>query len=230
MSNSGIFILGSTGGTGELLTRNLAGDRAVTVMHRTDKRREDFEAMGATVIMGDAMDRASMFAATQTAAGSCDTVVSLLGGIPFTDPDGWPDYTGNVNAIDAALEVGIQRFILVTSIGTGSSSGWVPEESFLIPLLELKTRAEQYLQNSSLDWTIVKPGGLGKPGEFPDAPDEVLVTENPAVRGVIERGPLADVITQVIRDSDGRTFGRQLHVAAHKLQCFDGEPEPFSLS
>ena len=225
MNKSGVFILGSTGGTGEMITRRLIEDRPVSVLHRSDKRRDEFEALGIQVIAGDAMDRDSMMSAAAEAAKTCDVLVSLLGGIPFTEPEGWPDYTGNVNAMDAAAAAGIKRFIFVTSIGTGSSSGYVPEASFLIPLLELKTRAEDYLKNTDLDWTIIKPGGLGKPGEFPEAPEHALVTENHGVRGVIERGPLAEVIVQVVDDPDGRTLGKELHVAAHKLQFFEGTPE-----
>ena len=165
-------------------------------------------------------DEVSTTPLARRASGSCEVAISLLGGIPFTDPEGWPDYTGNVNAIDAAVEAGFKRFIFVTSIGTGTSHGYVPEESFLIPLLELKTKAEDYLRESDLDWTIVKPGGLG---DFPDEKGQPLVTENPGLRGVIEREPLADVIVSIIDDPDGRTSGKELHIAAHKLQFLDGD-------
>ena len=226
VSKNGVFILGSTGKTGELLTTALLPDRDVVVMHRNDKRRDQFETLGARVMLGDAMDRDSMFAVTAEAAADCNVVVSFIGGIPFSDVDAWPDYTGNVNAIDAALAAGIRRFVLVTSIGTGSSVAWVPENSaFLLPLLELKTHAEEYLRSTDLDWTILKPGGLADSADYPDD-EPVLLTENPAVRGVITRKSLADAAAQIIADHGGKTFGKELHAVAHKIAVFEGEPVP----
>ena len=197
-------------------------------MHRSDKRRNDFEAMGARVLMGDAMNREEIFAATEEAASTCNRVVSLIGGFPFSDPNTWPDYTGNVNAIDAAIAAGIPRFIFVTSIGTGKSFQYVPEESVTRGILQLKTKAEDYLRDTNLDWTIVKPGGLGKPGSIPKS-GAAFLTENEAVRGAIDREELAELIAQVVNDQSGVTTGRTLAAAAVKVQVFEGEHTPFEI-
>ena len=229
MASKGILILGSTGLAGQLLAEKLAPEQPVVVMHRREDRRSEFEEFGARVLIGDAMDRDAMFAVAAEAATQCGTLVSLIGGIPFNDPETWPYYTGNVNAIDAALAAGIQRFVFVTSIGTGSSMAWVPENSsFLMPILELKTRAEDYLKQTTLDWTIVKPGGLiDKFDEsYELAYDQLVVTENPAIRGVVTRKLLADATAAVIRNP-ASAKNRELHVVGDQIKMFEGEPTPF---
>lgn len=232
MADQGVLILGSTGLAGQLLAEALAPERPVVVMHRNGDRQAEFEGFGARVLIGDAMDRDSMFAVAAAAASDCDTLVSLIGGIPFNDPGTWPDYTGNVNAIDAAVAAGMQRFVFVTSIGTGSSFKWVPDNSeFLKPILELKTRAEEYLQQSGLHWTVVKPGGLID--KFDESyridADQLLVTENPGVRGVVTRKLLADVTLQVLMNP-ASSAGRELHVVGDQVEYFDGDAPPFEFN
>lgn len=219
----GVFVLGSTGPAGEVFVRKIrAKGRPVVVMHRSDARRSDFEALGVEVVVGDAMARDSIFAATRLAAEHCNVVVNYMGGFPFSDPSTWPDYEGNKNAIDAALAASIERFIFVTSIGTGESFQYVPDTSVTRPILQLKTRAEAHLRDSQLYWTIVKPGGLGKPGSVPRTGKPIL-TENAAVRGSIDREDLADAVLQVLDDQRGVTFGKALHVVATNIKVFKGE-------
>jgi nucleoside-diphosphate-sugar epimerase len=230
MNSPGIFMLGSTGPTGEMVTqRLLADDATVVVLHRTDKRREEFEKLGATVMIGDATNREELFACMEAAAPKCSVVVNLLGGNPFDSPDNWPDYTGTVNAVDAAIDTGMQSMILVTSIGTGASLQWVPEESFLIPLLELKTKAEQYLQQSELQGLILKPGGLGRPGEDLTPIGKVLLTENHGVRGLLPREDLAATIVQVLTNFSDKLYGRELYIVADRIEEHAGKATQFEI-
>ncbi len=65
--------------------------------------------------------------------------------------------------IDAARAAGVKRFVLVTVIGAGDSADAVPlparrGHNDVIPL---KNQAEDYLRASGLDYTIIRPGGLG---------------------------------------------------------------------
>jgi nucleoside-diphosphate-sugar epimerase len=134
--NEGIFVLGSTGPTGEILVRDLcAAGQTVWVMHRTDQRRKEFAELGAKVLLGDAMDRDSVFSATANAAAECSTVVNLIGGDPTQPPVTWADGEGNMNSIDAAADSNFSRYIFVTSVGTGSSWRHVPEDAFTRPIL-----------------------------------------------------------------------------------------------
>ena len=229
MDKNGIFILGSTGPTGEIVTRELlAAGKHVVVMHRSDKRVAEYTELGAKVVMGDAMDRDSVFSAMKESGNTCNVVLNLLGGMPFDPPEKWPDYEGTVNAVDAAVAAGIPTMVLMTSIGTGPSRPFVPGESFLIPILELKTRAEEHLKNSSLNAVILKPGGLGPPHQN-NAPGEILITENHGMRGVLAREELADVTLRTLVALDEQLYGKELYIASSKIEELAGKAQPFQL-
>ncbi|MDP6616811.1 MAG: NAD(P)H-binding protein [Gammaproteobacteria bacterium] len=224
------LILGSTGPTGVMLVNRLcAAGHSVSVIHRSDTRRAEFEGMGARVIRGDAFDREGYVAAIKEAAKPGAIVINLLGGNPFNAPDTWPDYEGNVNAIDGATAAGLSRFILVTSVGTGKSWQFVPGEAYIRPILELKSRAEEHLKETALDWTIIKPGGLGPP-DYRIKRGNPLITENYGVRGLIDREDLADVILRVLFDESGTTIHKELYVVVDRIEHHAGEPVPFPLA
>ncbi len=226
----GILILGSTGPTGELVTKQLCDSgRTVVVIHRSDSRRDDFESWGVRVIQGDAADREGYMAAIQSAAPECGLVLSLLGGNPFQPSDTWPDYSGNVNAIDGTVAAGLSRFVLVTSVGTGASWEYVPENAYIRPIIELKSRAEDHLKAAQLDWTIIKPGGLGPP-DYKIVTGDPLITENHGVRGLIDRADLADVILRVLADSSGSTVHKELYTVVDRIEHHHGEPAVFELA
>jgi nucleoside-diphosphate-sugar epimerase len=227
---SGVLILGSTGPTGELIARQLcASGRRVVAIHRSDSRRAEFESWGAHVIPGDAFDRAGYMAAIQSIAAECSVVLNLLGGNPFQPAETWPDYTGNVNAIDGAEAAGLSRFVFVTSVGTGASWEYVPGDAYIRPIIELKSKAEDHLKATTLAWTIIKPGGLGPP-DYRIATGNPLITENHGVRGLIDRTDLADVILRVLADDSGATVHKELYAVVDRVEHHDGEPTVFELA
>ncbi|MDJ0928205.1 MAG: NAD(P)H-binding protein [Gammaproteobacteria bacterium] len=229
MADDGIFILGSTGPTGTVLTGLLCGQgRPVVAMHRSDARQAEFEELGVQIVHGDAMDANSVAAAAREAAKRCHTVVNLIGGNPFADANALPDYTANRNVAEACEAAGLSRYLFVTSIGTGSSRPWVPDESFLFPVLDAKTEAEEHLKTTSLDWTILKPGGLGPPGSVSDS-GCALVTRNPAVRGLIGREDLARTIIAVLDAPVELTLHQELHAVASRIELFEGQLDPLTL-
>jgi nucleoside-diphosphate-sugar epimerase len=74
-----------------------------------------------------------------------DAVVSTVGG---TVADPTADGEGNINLINAAIEKGVKKFVLVTSIGTGDSKD-APSEvvyNVLKPVLKEKEKAEEALK------------------------------------------------------------------------------------
>jgi nucleoside-diphosphate-sugar epimerase len=223
-----IVILGSTGPTGRMLSQRLcSAGHPVTVVHRSDSQKAEFEGWGAKVVHGDAFDREGYMNAIAEVAQSCDVLVNLLGGNPFNDPDTWPDYVGNVNAIDGAVMAGLKRFILVSSVGTGGSWQYVPDNAYIRPILELKNKAEEHLKKTSLDWTIIKPGGLGPP-DYEIKSGDPLVTENHGVRGLIDRHDLANVILRTIFDD--ATLHKELYAVVDRTQFLAGEAEIYPLA
>ena len=226
----GILVLGGTGPTGTLVMQGLRGiGTPVTAILRSSARQAELETLGIKVILGDAMDRNSVFQAVSAAAADCSLVLNLLGGNPFADPATWPDLEGVNNVTDAAVAAGIKRYVLVTSVGTGASWQYVPETAgYIKPIIELKTQAEAYLKNTDLDWTIIKPGGLWPPGyEFQRG--KALITENHGVRGLIDREDLAEVLLEVLSAAPETILHKELYAVVERIEHHAGEPREFKL-
>ncbi|HEY6887197.1 MAG TPA: SDR family oxidoreductase [Solirubrobacter sp.] len=71
------------------------------------------------------------------------------------------DLGGALKCIEAAQELGVDRFLMVSSMGTQD----IPAEGPMKPYLEAKRDADLALADSGLRWTIVRPGPLtNEPG------------------------------------------------------------------
>ena len=66
------------------------------------------------------------------------------------------DLGGAVKCIEAARELGVDRFLIVSSMGTQD----IAADSPMKPYLEAKRDADRALADSGLRWTIVRPGRL----------------------------------------------------------------------
>ncbi len=204
MSDDGIFILGATRATGLEIAKVLRGrGDQVTALVREGSVREDLDAIGATVVIGDAMDRASLDAALD--GKNFRAVVSSLGGPPRDDRK--VDLDGNINAVDTAKAAGVKRFIMVTAIGCGESWDALPPpaQKFLGKAIKLKTVAEDHLKASGLDYSIVRPGALTSE----PATGKGLLNEDPTLIGTITRADVGLLTVQCLDDDTtiGKAFG-----------------------
>jgi nucleoside-diphosphate-sugar epimerase len=121
-------------------------------------------------------------------------VISTIGGLP---KDGQrADFLGNKNLIDAAVKAGVQKFILVSSIGSGESVVAIPPQALetLRPVLLEKEQAEKHLIESGLTYTVIRPGGL----KSEPATGNGVVTEDYKVAGTIHRADVAQLVCQCL--------------------------------
>ena len=154
----GILVFGVTRGTGLEVVRALVkGGERVTVMARKGANVEALKSLNVNVVTGDALNRDDVNAAF--AAAPFREVLSTLGGTP---KDASVDYEGNRNIIDAAKNSGIPRLVLISAIGAGDSAPAAPWylAMFKTTYFGEKTKAENYLRTSGLEYTIVRPGWL----------------------------------------------------------------------
>jgi uncharacterized protein YbjT (DUF2867 family) len=96
--------------------------------------------------------------------GTADAIVFAAGAGPGSGPERkrTVDYGGAVKLIEAAEELGVQRYLIVSSMGADDPSTASEE---MRPYQEAKHDADEALAASGLDWTIVRPGGLtNEPG------------------------------------------------------------------
>ena len=222
-AESYIFIAGASRGVGREIANYLTGEnQKVKAMLRSDQSRADLEGMGIKVVMGDALNVASV---EQAMLGeSIHAVISTIGGLPKDGEKA--DYLGNKNLIDAAVKAGVKKFILVSSIGSGNSVVALPPQALetLKPVLIEKEKAEQYLIESGLIYTIIRPGGL----KSEPATGNGVLTEDPRVAGTIHRADVAQLVCRCL-ESDAAN-NKVLSALDRNMMYGQAEFKEFSLT
>ncbi|NND37097.1 MAG: SDR family oxidoreductase [Gammaproteobacteria bacterium] len=197
-----VLVFGGTRGVGLETVRHLReSGETVTVMVRKTSDLTALNAIdGVSTTIGDAMVPEEVVAAF--ASGEFDAAVSSLGGTLETDVS--VDSVGNINAIDGAKAAGVDRFILVSSIGAGDSRAGSPKGMLRVlgPVLVEKEKSERHLIDSGLKWTIMRPGVL----KDDPATGKGILTQDTSVLGMINRAELARLIGDAIGNEE--TFGR----------------------
>lgn len=154
-----VLIAGANGQIGRYLVRLLseAGHEA-RAMIRDESQADEMRDLGGTPIIADLEGDI-----TGTAA-SCDAVVFTAGGGPGSGAakKETVDRQGAVKLIDAAKVSGANRYVMVSAMGARDPASG-PEA--MQPYLVAKARADEALQESGLDYTIIRPGSLtNEPG------------------------------------------------------------------
>lgn len=189
-----IFLAGASRGVGREAARRLivAGHQVLALL-RSDDAKADLTAMGVTTVKGDALDADAMDQIMRDYP--VEAVVSTIGGVPGAKTT-QADFLGNKNLIDAAVAAKAQRFILISSIGSGNSARALPQNVLdtLGPVLKEKARAEEHLAQSGLAYTVIRPGGLVSES----ATGKEILTADPTVVGSIPRAGVAALIVQCL--------------------------------
>lgn len=205
-----VLIFGATRNTGLMVAQLLTerGDK-VTAFVRPTSDRTELEKLGVDFVVGDAMDIETVEAAFS--AGDYRAALTTIGCLSCDPP---PDYQANANIIAAAKASGVQRLVLVTTIGAGDSQNAMPKLSqrVLAKTLPLKTRAEEDIRVSGLDYTIIRPGGLRSGHRTGNG----VLTEDIDTFGFIFREDLAELLVAVL--DDDRSIGKTLAAVDSKRQ------------
>jgi nucleoside-diphosphate-sugar epimerase len=120
--------------------------------------------------------------------GSAYAIVFAAGAGPGSGPERKQtvDLGGALKCIEAAQELGVPRFLMVSSMGNRHVD---PADPMYV-YAQAKAQADDALEDSGLGWTIVRPGRLT------DDPGTTLVELAPAIRrrGEIPRDDVALVL------------------------------------
>lgn len=188
------LVAGATGETGRRIVRELvAKGISVKALARDRQKAENILPQAVDVIVGDVLDRTSL----ETAIADCTVLLCATGASPSFDITGpyQVDYEGTKNLVSVAQAYDIQHFVLVSSLCV--SRFFHPLNLFWL-VLWWKKQAENYLVNSGLTYTIVRPGGLKS-----DDTDERAVIMAPAdtlFDGSIPRLKVAQVCVESLTD------------------------------
>ena len=156
-----VLIIGATGATGQILMREaLEQGHEVTALAR-DPSAMAPEDPHLRVLQGNALDASSV----EAAVTGQDAVLSALGTRSARPTTLFSESTHNV--ISAMNKHGVRRLICITGIGAGDSKGHVGflYDRIMLPFVvknvyEDKTRQEEAIKQSDLDWVIVRPARL----------------------------------------------------------------------
>lgn len=218
-----IFLAGASRGVGREVAKCLMEQMKVKALLRTEEARAELEAMGVQVVIGDALNVGDVERAMLTTE-PIRAVISTIGGLP---KDGQrADYLGNKNLIDVAVKAGVQKFILISSIGSGNSAVALPPQALdtLGSVLVEKEQAEKYLIESGLTYTIIRPGGL----KSEPATGNGVLTEDPSVAGTIHRADVADLVCRCL--SSDQANNKILSAVDRQMMYGQPQFEEFSLS
>ncbi|MGI9290785.1 MAG: SDR family oxidoreductase [Gammaproteobacteria bacterium] len=198
------LIFGATRGTGLETARALTGQGLpVTAAVRESSDTAELDAIGAKTMTVDIFNTDSVKTTLET--GVYDAVILSLSGKKGEEPR--PDREGVKLIMDVARECGVSRVLMVTAIGTGNSRPAVAPKviEILGPVLEAKTIAEDYLIESGLDYTILRPGGLTDD----PASGTAIRSEEHKSRGVATRADVGRLVAECLGDDS--TIGQIYH-------------------
>ncbi len=195
-----VAVAGGHGQVALRLLRLLAerGDRARGLIRNPDQRA-DLEAAGAEAVLADLEGDDDIAAAI---AGA-DAVVFAAGAGPGSGPERkrTVDLGGALKLIEAAKANGIQRYVIVSSMGAGDPPSG---SEGMAPYLQAKAAADEAVATSGLEYTIVRPGMLtNEPGT-----GRVDAAEHLGRRGSISRDDVAATLVAVLDEpaTAGKTF------------------------
>jgi uncharacterized protein YbjT (DUF2867 family) len=185
-----VLVAGGHGKIALRLLRLLAADgHRARGLVRKPGQAADLEALGAVAVLGDLEADASLDEYVRGA----DAVVFAAGAGPGSGPERkrTVDLGGAAKLVDAALAVGVRRYVMVSSIGADRPDA---ASGSMRPYLEAKAEADRYLTASGLEYTIIRPGSLTEdPGT-----GRVRVSRELGDRGDVPRDDVAAVIAELL--------------------------------
>ena len=207
-----VLVIGGHGKVGLRLLRLLArdGHRGRGVIRKAEQGG-DLAAAGAEAVLCD-LERGDDL---RPHLGAADAIVFAAGAGPGSGPERkrTVDYGAAVTSMQAASDLGVARFVIVSSIGTHDVAG---AAEAMRPYLQAKRDADDALKQSGLEWTIVKPGHLtDAPGSGRPPLQPPPLRRRPDDRGVQHPPPPGDRPRHPVDGAAGR--GRADHATDQRV-------------
>ncbi|WP_224269397.1 SDR family oxidoreductase [Haloprofundus salinisoli] len=191
-----ILIAGSHGGVGKRATDLLSGsDHEVRAMVRDEKQVPEMESYGVETVVADLRSDDDV----ERAVRDCDGIL-FAAGSSGEDVEG-VDRDGAIRTIDAAETFGASRYVMLSAMNADE-----PESSpdALGDYLEAKAAADEYLRESDLEHSVVRPGALTDE----EGTGRIAAREKLDERGEITRDDVAETLVTAFEADNtvGRTF------------------------
>ncbi len=181
-----VLVAGANGTTGRIIVDLLkvSKDYQPIAMVRDQEQKDRFEKEHVMTVMADLEEDLSH------AVKNADKVIFAAGSkgknIIGVDQEGAKKLT------DAAKKAGARKFVMLSSMGADNPS--ISEE--LQDYLQAKQNADNYLKESGLKYSIVRPGSLTDDG----ATGKIQLKQKFEDQGSISRADVAKTLVEVLDD------------------------------
>lgn len=203
-----ILVIGAHGDVGKRLVKSLTRkNHTVLAMIRDETQKTDFQTMGAETVIADLekdIGHAYQY--------KLDAVIFTAGSGADTPPEKTKtvDLDGARKSIDEAVKNHVERFIMVSALGTDSGR---EKEGPMASYFRAKSEADQHLVQSALNYTIFRPGrltdepgsGSVKAAESLDSYDSVETSRDNVANAIAEAVDMPNTHKKVIEMVDGKT-------------------------
>ncbi len=207
-----VCVVGANGQIGKQVVQLLkeSGEHTPIAMVRKQEQVASFEGLGVNTVLASIAESVEKIA---EAISGCDAIVFTAGSGGHTGPDQTLliDLDGAVKTIEAAEQVGVKRFVMVSALGANKREKW---NEAIRPYYVAKHYADRILVESDLTYTIVRPGGLLNE----EGTGHVELGEN-LTRNTIPRADVAKVIVAAL--SEENTYYQSFDLVSGEIPIVD---------
>jgi uncharacterized protein YbjT (DUF2867 family) len=181
-----ILVAGANGTTGRIIIDLLKKSEIYQpiAMVRKQDQKDHFEKQGVSTVLADLEEDLSQ------AVKSTDKVIFAAGSKGENIID--VDQEGAKRLIDAAKVSGLEKFVMLSSMGADDPA----VSNVLEDYLRAKQNADDYLKASALNYSIVRPGALTDD----DGTGKIELKEKLEKSGSISRADVAKILVEVLKD------------------------------
>lgn len=198
-----VLVAGANGSTGFRVVRRLeSGPHRPVAMIRSEDQRSRFEELGVETVLADLEEP------LDHAVEGCEAVIFCAGSGAGTSLQKTRDVDrdGAIRLVDAAEEAGVDRFVMLSSMGADPEA----EGGGMNVYYRCKGAADRHLRQAALEHVVVRPGRLTEgPGS-----GRIEAAEELGRSGRISRDDVAEVLVRSL-EIDG--------VAGRTFEILDGE-------
>lgn len=195
-----IVIIGGHGKIALLLAPLLVSNgHEVTSLFRNPDHTEDVAAGGVQPLVAD-VEQLDSGGLTDLIVGNDVLIWSAGAGGGDPARTHAVDEVAAIASMEAAADAGIERYVMVSWLGSRPDHGIDPSSSFHA-YAEAKANADRHLQDTDLAWTILAPGSLTD-----EEPTGLIEVSDEPILATVSRGDVAAVAAAVVDRPD--TIGR----------------------
>lgn len=192
-----VLIAGAAGNTAKRIIRRLAEEgHQVRGIIRKEEQFSEVEDEGAEPVLVD-LEQEEVEGAVGRAVEGCDAIIFAAGAGPGSGDarKETMDYGGAVKLIEAAEKHNVERYLMLSAMGASD-----PESGSeaMQPYLYAKARADERLQQSNLNYTIIRPGSLTDE----EGTGRIQAAQSIGHRGEISRDDVAETFVAALKSEN----------------------------